>query len=603
MIPIVAVLALACTPVEPTRFEAEGGVLDLRTWDPSAGFAPRLEGEWRYFPRQLLEPGDTALGAEDTALQRLPGNWDERAYVPGHPEGSGFATYRLMVLLPPAAEGLGLRIRTLFTAHRLYVDGRLANLGGEVAKTGDSARPGYSSVVVPLEPADDDALELVLQISNYHRAEGGAYDPLWIGDAKILRSARENRISLVAFLAGSFSIIGLYHLILWVARRYDPSPLLFSCVCVAMALRSLTDTEIVLAEFVPSISWTNQIRIEYGSLLLVVGSMAAFLWTLFPRELPRFVARAFIGASLLGTGLVVLLPPLIFTRGRLLLQLFCLVAALIATVSVSVATARRREGAVLFLFGMAAITATGAHDVAITLHRPLIASPFFASLYLLPFGLVAFMLSQATLLARRQSRGMRALEDTSRDLERRVAERTAELEMVNRKLSHLAEQDGLTGVGNRRLFDRELSEAWRRHQQHRTPLSLLLIDVDHFKAYNDRQGHLAGDEALRQVATAIQEAVGSKRDLVARFGGEEFAVLLPDTALESARRMGDSIRRAVSGTGMPGDGPPETTHLTVSVGVASRVPGSSEEPSELTALADAALYRAKKAGRDRVETA
>jgi diguanylate cyclase (GGDEF)-like protein len=174
------------------------------------------------------------------------------------------------------------------------------------------------------------------------------------------------------------------------------------------------------------------------------------------------------------------------------------------------------------------------------------------------------------------------------------------LEVANRELESLASADGLTGVANRRAFDRGLEREWRRSVRARSPLSLLLIDVDCFKAYNDRYGHAAGDECLRGIASTL--AIGARRagDLVARYGGEEFAVVLPDCSDESAHHLGERLRARIEGLSLPHDASSAGAHVTISVGGATLMPLSGATAGDLVRAADGALYQAKGAGRNRV---
>jgi diguanylate cyclase (GGDEF)-like protein len=174
------------------------------------------------------------------------------------------------------------------------------------------------------------------------------------------------------------------------------------------------------------------------------------------------------------------------------------------------------------------------------------------------------------------------------------------LEAANRELESLASADGLTGVANRRAFDRGLEREWRRAVRAQAPLSLLLIDVDFFKAYNDRYGHAAGDDCLRGIASTL--AVGARRagDLVARYGGEEFGVVLPDCSDESARQLAERLRERIAGLALPHDASDVAPHVTISVGGATSMPKSGVTAGDLIRSADEALYEAKRGGRDRV---
>jgi diguanylate cyclase (GGDEF)-like protein len=192
-----------------------------------------------------------------------------------------------------------------------------------------------------------------------------------------------------------------------------------------------------------------------------------------------------------------------------------------------------------------------------------------------------------------------------REMERKneeLRQSNLQLERANRMLHSLSYLDGLTGIANRRHFEESLEQEWRRAGRAGSRVSLLMVDIDHFKLLNDTQGHQSGDECLRLVAEAISDALRRAGDLVARYGGEEFAVLLPNTDRLGAVRIGEQIRAHVETLGIANDGasPPV---VTVSVGAATTEPAGDESPARLVDAADRALYRAKHAGRNRVEAA
>lgn len=224
---------------------------------------------------------------------------------------------------------------------------------------------------------------------------------------------------------------------------------------------------------------------------------------------------------------------------------------------------------------------------------------WFRALLVVALAMAAWLIYRAALyqVHRRQ-----------RLLEGLVAQRTRELSEALTKVERLSRIDGLTGVANRRYFEEQLARSWAEASRRKAPLSLLMIDLDHFKEFNDSAGHLAGDECLKHVARTLEECVERSSDLVARFGGEEFVVLLPDTDADGAESVGERIRERIDNLKLA---PPEGSQsdgITASVGCATARPGHGEQrkddellrPEQLLRRADEGMYAAKRAGRNRV---
>ena len=182
-------------------------------------------------------------------------------------------------------------------------------------------------------------------------------------------------------------------------------------------------------------------------------------------------------------------------------------------------------------------------------------------------------------------------------LERQLKEQLAQ---ANEQLQRLVNIDGLTQVTNRRYFDEVFQREWRRAAREGTLLSLILIDVDFFKQYNDTYGHLAGDECLKAVVKVMKAALKRPADLIARYGGEEFVALLPKTELSGAIQLGETIQANLAAEAIPHIKSPINQKVTLSMGAVSTLPNPDRDPNSLLETADKLLYRAKTEGKNRV---
>ena len=191
------------------------------------------------------------------------------------------------------------------------------------------------------------------------------------------------------------------------------------------------------------------------------------------------------------------------------------------------------------------------------------------------------------------------VEEQAAMLELKVKE-LMELREANYKLESISTLDGLTGIPNRRAFNEYIDKSWRNSVRSRKPISMIMLDIDYFKAYNDNYGHLQGDECLIKVAKALSLTLKRPLDFAARYGGEEFAVILPETDIDSAALVAETIRQSIEGMHLKHEHSTASQYVTVSLGVSSILPGQDDVFEKLIDNADKALYMAKSNGRNNV---
>jgi len=177
----------------------------------------------------------------------------------------------------------------------------------------------------------------------------------------------------------------------------------------------------------------------------------------------------------------------------------------------------------------------------------------------------------------------------------------AELEKQNIELLRLSQLDGMTEIANRRYFDECIIIEMKRSVRNQQPLSVIMLDVDHFKRYNDTYGHLQGDDCLRKIPAIIKQQLHRPADLIARYGGEEFVLLLPETDLDGAKIIAESICTAIFNAKIPHGSSTTSNYVTVSLGVTSGLPNNTDTPEQWLKQADEMLYQAKASGRNQMQ--
>jgi signal transduction histidine kinase len=411
--------------------QAEDGVLDLTSWDLARNGPVNLSGEWEFYWEQILHPDDfagTSLPPR-TGLIKLPAPWNGYR-ANGEPlPGDGYATYRLQILLNSSnLPSLALKVPEFETAYVLYIDGKEVSSNGTVGKTPQTMQPQWLPKVVDI-PASSQ-LEVILQISNFHHRKGGAGQVIQLGAESHVRKIREAKLNYELFLFGSLFIMGIYHVILFVLRRKDRSPLYFGICCFLMSIRVLATDEYALSFYLPGMGWELLVQLNYLSFGLTPPVFAMFSSTLFPTQVPKWFLRIIQLSGGVFAGIILFTSARIFTHALLPYQIIILIGAIYFLYVIGLAAVRRREGAVVFLLCFLVLLLTMTNDI---LHNNrIIQTGYFG-----PLGIFVFILAQAVLLARHFSRAFSEVETLSEELEQRVVARTEELSLSNEQLKRV----------------------------------------------------------------------------------------------------------------------------------------------------------------------
>lgn len=418
---------------------AKKGQIDLRGLDLREKVV-NLSGEYEFYWRKFLTPAgnsqvDLTSGETPDAFVAVPGAWNDLR-IPEDSEqtigGEGYATYRLRVLWNPI-HGAGLRIPTMHTAYRLYLNGAEVSSNGRPGISRESSRAGYNPRIVEIPPQSSSlaasetvtgtpqVLELILHISNFQHRKGGTWTNIQIASLEVLRERRELALLFDFFLFGSLLIMGVYHVGLFLMRPAGWSPLYFGIFCLLVTLRILTTGEHYLLHLWPGFDWEWYIKIQYWTVYLALPAFASFAYHAFPREFPRWVLAFTYFVAGIASLFILFTPVRIFSWSMAAYQVLFALAGVVMLMVLMVSLWRGRAGARLYMIGWIFLFTTVINDILNT-------AEVIQTGYSVPFGFFLFISMQAIFLALQFSKAYETAERMSETLEDRIQERTRELE-------------------------------------------------------------------------------------------------------------------------------------------------------------------------------
>ncbi len=621
---IVMLLALGGCAAAPTQTtnKAEQGRLDLSAVNLQNEVIP-LNGDWAFYWDQLLSPDEIDQGLLSGYVP-FPSSWNKYQIDGEKIPGSGYATYRL-TFTTTEKQILALKILKVRTAYKLWVNGELITTTGTVGTTRETMVPKYLPQVVAFnaQPGNN---EIVLQISNFYRPSGGLLNPILIGGETQLLKMRYLDLSYELFLFGALIMMGVYHLALFLFRRKDKAPLYFGLFCTLVAIRTLFIGEAFLFSFFQALDFESIYKIQTLSFYLGVPLILMFFRSILPQYFNQLIIRLTQIIAGIYTLVVLLTPTWIAAIINPLYQIWTvLMIVYLFTMLIKIARQREKNSGLiilgcLFLIATCFIDIIALSDLINDSWPPLLQLIFQGDANS-STGQLIFAVLYSFLLAKTFTESLEyrtimgeQLAEMNDHLDELVAQRTRELtasndrieqqnyelELINHELQRLSLRDPLTELWNRRKYDESIVLEWNRCLRQQRPISLLFIDVDYFKNYNDRYGHVAGDATLIKIGDTLRTALSRPTDMVVRYGGEEFIVLLAETNKSEALLNAHRLLEKIEALAIPHEGSLVKNCVTVSIGIATLMPDRHSHHEDLVKMADKALYQAKKNGRNQV---
>lgn len=573
------------------------GTMDLTNHSLNEDELVLLNGEWTFYWEQFLTESQIVEinRLKTPQLISVPSDWTSLTN-----ERNGYATYSLTLQIPENRLGnvMGIYIPHQYSSYSLIVNGVKVASNGFVGTTRQSSEAAFKKEVAFFTPKDTE-VHVIMHIANFEHPIGGAKNPIYFGAADAITAYYTDLVASTLFVVGGILIMGIYQFGIFVFRRQERAFLYFGILSILVALRALFIEPLFIAEIYPNISWIWQHRFEFLIMYLSYLLYLFFLRNLYPKEMKKWVIKG----SIIITSTLVLLTlvtnPVFY---RTAFDFFLIVAAVTMVYTLYVlilAVKRKRRTAILNLTASIFFFITVLNDAFLSLD-------WIQGSNIATYGFFIYIFVQSLNLSRNYAQKFQESENLSDDLlhlnqtlDEKIERRTLELRKTNARLKELTLLDGLTGVNNRRFFDEKMRELSLEALENGLPLTLLLIDLDEFKKYNDSYGHVMGDELIKKAASMFKEIVGTN-GCVARYGGEEFGVILPNTSEEEGKQMAEKICREMRNARVEHRTSTTVPFATISIGGTSSSAHDFNRPNDWIERADKALYASKTSGKNKV---
>ncbi|RPH34392.1 MAG: GAF domain-containing protein [Bacteroidales bacterium] len=449
---IFTVLAYSLQANPNSNLSANKGVLNLGISNMLDNTNLKLQGEWEFYWYQLYEPNDfiDSKKIEKPLYINVPKSWSSQKVNGNKLPSTGYATYRLVVHKKPDTQKsiYGLKVSTVFSNYKLWVNGKQVASVGSVAKTKEQSNPDFSYQDIPfvLDPADGSTenIEIVIQVSNFSHQRGGLHLPIYLGVYSNIIAATRWMDILNILIIGIILVIGINHLVLYFFRKQDLSNLYFGVVCLVMILRNISAGDRIITYIFPNINWEFLVKLDNFSGFGTIPLFALYFYMLFKDDFPRVIKNTIIYIGIAITLLVLVTPAIFYGKFRTFFELYILFGGLYLTFGVLLmSTIRKRPYALPTFLSMFILYATAINDV-------LSSMSIIQTAYIAPYGLVGFMLIQSITINKKSAGAINENELLSlqlthekENLEHKIEERTRELKQQHDELLKHQEKEQL----------------------------------------------------------------------------------------------------------------------------------------------------------------
>lgn len=551
-----------------------------------------LEGMWKYV-KGFKTPID------------MKKNWAslEKTYIPiefeklfGTPNGA--ATFSAYIKIPHHYVGqlMAIDIPYEYSAYRLFVENQEVASKGKVAIKNGQHHSEISPAIGYFTPKSTKVF-ITMQISNHALIRGGFVENIYVGTTENIGAIVTKKVFIHSLLIGCILIVGIFTIFIGFYRIYNRNIYIFGFFCVSIALRAIFGAPFIYAILWPDFDWQLAIKAEY---FLTCVATFFFVWLVYTIANGLFKKYFFYMTELL---VMIVAVVILFTNASIFQKVFFYTFLIAIPLFIYIgyiliqATRMKNDLAMNNLIGIVLVCIAVFIDFLNgfgILHVPPLS---FAATALYVIIQLFFLSKQFSIEVAGRMHLNEQLQKLNDNLDGKIYERTQELEEANRRLRELANRDGLTQIYNRHYFNEYMKKTFAEVISQHASLSMLILDVDDFKKYNDFYGHIEGDQLLQYLAQEMERIV-PKDGILARYGGEEFAVVLPNYSKEQATHLAQTLKERIEGENLQ-HAASEFGIITVSIGVATHdCQTHYNTVNELINAADQNLYIGKNTGKN-----